>query len=102
MQQEESQNLLPEMDHGDQHGMSAPSSSRHFQHSGHSVIIRTKYSLEVDGVEHPLHATIGEDGRAVIHALPYKAYASIVDLVRDLIDGYASDFPDRPKGKSNA
>jgi hypothetical protein len=75
----------PHLGHG-------PASRREFEHKGHLVVIEAKYQITVDGIERPLMISIGEDGRATTHAIPYKVYSSLVDLMKDLIDLYPGDY----------
>lgn len=71
------------------HGLA---SRREFEHKGHHVVIETQYRITVDGVERPAMISIGADGRATTHVVPYKVYSSLVDLMKDLIDLYPGDY----------
>ena len=76
--------------HGhDSHGLT---SRREFEHKGHTIVIEAEYRITVDGVERNAMITVGPDGKATTHAIPYKVYGSLVDLMKDLVDLYPDDF----------
>lgn len=67
-------------------------SRRAFAHGKHEVVIEATYQIFVDGKVRDAHFSIGEDGRAVTHMMPYKSYPSLVELVSDLIDKFPNEF----------
>ena len=77
------------------HEATAP---REFTHRGHLVKIFTTYRVEVDG--HPIgaHLSVDEDGRVYTHATPFVTYASAIDLMKAVIDGYPDSFSDAGGG----
>lgn len=66
-------------------------------HDGHRIVIRTSYSIEVDGRPVTGHLAVGNDGRVTYHAVPNLSFESAVDLVKRLIDAFPDDF-DAPDG----
>ncbi len=67
-------------------------SIRETDYRGHSVVIRTTYSIEVDGVPLEGHMEVNNEGRVHYHAIPNYSFASAVDLVKQLIDAFPDDF----------
>jgi hypothetical protein len=67
---------------------------REFTHNGHVVKIITTYRVEVDGKPVHGHLSVDEDGRVYTHATPFVTYASAVDLMKAVIDGYPDAFSD--------
>ena len=76
------------------HGGHEAKAVREFAHRGHLVKIITTYRVEVDG--HPIrtHLSVDEDGRVYTHATPFVTYASAIDLMKAVIDGYPDFFSD--------
>ena len=74
------------------HGGHEATAVREFAHRGHLVKIFTTYRVEVDG--HPIGAqlSVDEDGRVYTHATPFVTYASAIDLMKAVIDGYPDSF----------
>ena len=70
---------------------------READHNGHHIVIRTSYSIEVDGRAVTGHLAVGNDGRVTYHAVPNLSFESAVDLVKRLIDAFPDDF-DAPGG----
>ena len=75
----------------DHHGGPA-TSVREVDHRGHHIVIRTTYAIEVDGRPFEAHVGVGNDGRVHYHGLPTRDFASMVDLVRKVIDQFPEDF----------
>jgi hypothetical protein len=65
---------------------------READHNGHHIVIRTSYSIEVDGRPVTGHLAVGNDGRVTYHAVPNLSFESAVDLVKRLIDAFPDDF----------
>jgi hypothetical protein len=67
-------------------------SVRTAEHNGHSIIVRTRYQIEVDG--RPLMSPLIVDnfGRVAGHALPNYSFLSAIDFVKQLIDTFPEDF----------
>lgn len=80
------------------HGGHEAVGRREFAHGGHLVKIITTYRVEVDG--HPIraHLSVDEDGRVYTHATPFVTYASAIDLMKAVIDGYPDSFSDAGSG----
>ena len=69
---------------------------REMAHQGHVVKIHTTYRVEVDGQPVRAHLSVDEDGRVYTHATPFVTYASALDLMRAVIDGYPDSFEGTP------
>lgn len=80
------------------HGGHEAKAAREFAHRGHLVKIITTYRVEVDG--HPIraHLSVDEDGRVYTHATPFVTYASAIDLMKAVIDGYPDSFSSAGSG----
>lgn len=89
----------PRPEHHRDHGPLV--SIREAEHGGHTIRIRTEYSIEVDGKPVHGHLAVTDDGQIHYHAVPNYSFASAVDLVKRLIDEYPEEFekPGRRKGK---
>ena len=69
------------------HGTQASfSTTRHAQHRGRKISVRTTYRIEIDGEPLRLHTTVLDDGTVHCHGLPNYAFASAVDMARQIID----------------
>ncbi len=85
--------------HGDElatasrpHHPSALSSVREASHRGHEIVVRTTYSITVDGRPFEAHVTVDNAGRVHYHGMPTRDFASVVDLVTKAIDAFPDDF----------
>ncbi len=65
---------------------------RHAEHNGHTIEITTTYEITVDGKQFTGHVMVMQDGRLHCHGIPYESYASMVDLMRELVDLYPESF----------
>ncbi|MDQ3893843.1 MAG: hypothetical protein M3292_04135 [Actinomycetota bacterium] len=70
----------------------AVESVREDDYRGHHIVVRTRYSIEVDGRPVTGHLAVTNDGRVHYHAVPNLSFTSAVDLVRRLIDAFPDDF----------
>ncbi len=66
---------------------------------GHEIVVRTRYSIEVDGRPVTGHMGVTNDGQVHYHPLPNYSFASAIDLVKRLIEAFPEDFPG-PEGYS--
>lgn len=73
---------------------------RTVNHDGHRVVVRTHYSIEVDGQPLDVHLSVDVDGQVTCHAILAYSYPSAVDIVRRLIEAFPDDFPRRRRGKT--
>ena len=67
-------------------------SVRTAQHRGHEIVVRTRYTIEVDGRPFAPHVVVDNDGRVHYHGLPTRDFASVVALVEKAIDVFPDDF----------
>ena len=74
------------------HGGHEGTALREFTHGGHLVKIFTTYRVQVDGNPIQAHLSVDEDGRVYTHATPFVTYASAIDLMKAVIDGYPDAF----------
>lgn len=82
----------------DHHAGHETTAVREMAHQGHVVRIYTTYRVEVDGEPIRAHLSVDEDGRVYTHATPFVTYASALDLMRAVIDGYPDSFNGTPAG----
>ena len=68
------------------------------QFRGHEIVVHTTYRVEIDGKEVTAELHVDSDGNVMCHAMPVYRTASMVELMRILIDVFPDDFPTRPKG----
>lgn len=68
-------------------------SLREATYDGHEIVVRTSYTIEVDGQPITGHVGVGDDGRVHYHAVPERSFTSAIDLVKKLIDLFPDDFP---------
>jgi hypothetical protein len=80
----------PPSDHHRDHGPLV--SIREAAYKGHTIRIRTQYSIEVDGREIHGHLAVTDDGHIHYHAVPNYSFGSAIDLVKRLIDEYPEEF----------
>jgi hypothetical protein len=66
-------------------------------YAGHTIEVRTTYVIEVDGVPVTAHMHIDNDGNVICHAIPIYRSASMIEVVRRLIDVFPDDFPKPPR-----
>jgi hypothetical protein len=76
----------------------AMGSVREADYKGHHIVIRTTYSIEVDGVPLMGHMGVTDDGHVHYHPVPNASFASAVDLVKELIDVFPDDFTGKGSG----
>jgi hypothetical protein len=85
-----------------QHPHGEPSESiREVSYRGHHIVIRTSYSVEVDGLPLEGHLGVTNDGRVHYHGVPNLSFASAVDLVEQLIEAFPEDFQSRSGGHAH-
>lgn len=84
----------------DGHGHDGHTSIRRATHLGHDIEIHTSYTIKVDGRELVGHFGVDDDGVTHYHGLPNYQEASAVDLVKQVIEQFPSDFPPHEEGAS--
>lgn len=75
-----------------QHGIGAHESIREAEYKGHKITIRTHYDIRVDNKRLGGHVYVGNDGNVSTHAMPAYSFSSSIDLVKQLIDAFPSEF----------
>jgi hypothetical protein len=73
-------------------GEHAMENVREAEHNGHSIVVRTRYEIEVDRKPVMLPVMVDNFGRVACHALPNYSFLSAIDLVKQLIDTFPEDF----------
>jgi hypothetical protein len=68
-------------------------SVREDDYEGHHIVIRTSYTITIDGKEIMAHLALTNDGEVQYHGLPNYSFDSAIDLVKKMIDVYPDDFP---------
>lgn len=84
------------------HSHHGPSQSvREATYKGHHIVVRTTYTVEVDGVAVEGHLAVTNDGQVHYHAVPNLGFGSAIELVKMLIDAFPDDFagPDDAPGQ---
>lgn len=74
------------------HGEHGMESVRTAEHKGHSIMVRTRYEIEVDRKPVVSPVIVDNFGRVSCHALPNYSFLSAIDLVKQLIDTFPEDF----------
>ena len=59
---------------------------RNATYRGRHIVIRTRYEIRLDGELLGTHVSVADDGSVHCHGLPNHAFASMLDLVRKIID----------------
>lgn len=80
---------LPDHAHPGQH-----ETVREAEHRGHHIVVRTTYSIEVDGKPIEGHLGVTADGTVHYHPVPNLAFPSAIEMVKQLIDTFPDDFAD--------
>ncbi len=61
-------------------------------YKGHHIVVRTTYSIEVDGNAITGHVGVTNDGQVHYHAIPNISFASAVEMAEKLVDAFPDDF----------
>ncbi|MGE5193803.1 MAG: hypothetical protein ACM3U2_15005 [Deltaproteobacteria bacterium] len=70
---------------------------REDEHKGHRIVVRTMYTIEVDGKPLKLPIGVDNEGHVHCHSLPNYMFTSAVDLVKTVIDQFPDEFaPPKP------
>jgi len=78
-------------DHGDIHD-GPIITTRNIEHNNVNIEIETTYKIKINGRDYFTHAMLGEDGFLTCHAIPYKLFASMPELIIALVDLYPNEF----------
>jgi hypothetical protein len=78
--------------HVQHHQHPVTDSVREADYQGHHIVVRTHYEIEVDGRAVTGHMGVTNDGQVHYHPVPNMAFASAIDLVKQLIDVFPDDF----------
>jgi len=79
-------------DTGNHHDHGALATVRTAVENGHTITIRTAYTIEVDGQPFHGHLYVEEDGSLRCHATPYFRYASAIELMKNVVSSYPESF----------
>lgn len=77
-------------------------SVRETTHRGHRIVVRTTYSITVDGTPIEGHLGVTNDGHVHYHAIPNLSFASALEMVEKVIDTFPEDFADAGAGDATA
>lgn len=80
--------------HPGSHDGDAGVSVREAVHRGKHIVVKTTYEVTVDGEPLRGHLGVSNDGSVHYHGLPNYAFASMVDLVREVIDASQVELPE--------
>ena len=79
---------------GHVHSPSAHDSVRTATHRGHEIVVRTSYTITVDGRPFDVQPSVNNAGLVHYHGLPTRNFPSVIDLVTSAIDAFPDDFGD--------
>jgi hypothetical protein len=74
------------------HGEHGIESVRTAEHKGHTIVVRTRYEIDVDHKPVMSSVIVDNFGRVACHALPNYSFLSAIDLVKQLIETFPEDF----------
>ncbi len=77
---------------GTEHHPAARESVRTLTHRGHEIVVRTSYSITVDGRPFDVQPSVNNAGLVHYHGLPTRNFPSVMDLVTSAIDTFPDDF----------
>ena len=83
-----------DMPHGGDNGDHPMGSVREAIHRGKHIVVKTHYEITVDGEPLGAHLGVSDDGSVHYHGLPNYAFASMMDLVRKVIDASGVELPE--------
>ena len=66
-------------------------------YKGREIRITTTYDIRIDGRPVAGHVEVSPEGHVHYHGLPAYSWMSAVDLVRQVIDSFPDQFPQRRK-----
>jgi len=76
-----------------EHPHPGPTSSvRVEEYKGHHISITTTYDITIDGKPASAHIGVSNRGMTHTHGLPAYEFASVVDLVKAVIDNFPNEF----------
>ena len=73
-------------------------SVREAMHRGKHIVVKTHYEVTIDGEPLGAHLGVSNDGTVHYHGLPNYAFASMMDLVRKVIDASDTNLPEDELG----
>jgi hypothetical protein len=65
---------------------------READHDGHHIVVRTVYTVTIDGKPFDVGLGVNDDGNVYYHGMPNVGFASALDLVKAVIDTFPADF----------
>ena len=74
------------------HGHHHEASIREDHYKGHHIVIKTTYTVTVDGKPFKAALEVANSGRVQYHAIPNVGFTSAIDLMRSVIDQFPGDF----------
>ncbi len=77
---------------GTEHHPAARESVRTLTHRGHEIVVRTSYSITVDGRPFDVQPSVNNAGLVHYHGLPTRNFPSVMELVTSAIDTFPDDF----------
>ncbi len=69
-------------------------SVRKAMHRGKHIVVETHYKITIDEKPFGAHLGVANDGNVHYHGLPNYAFASMMDLVRKVIDASEAELPE--------
>lgn len=91
---------LPKLADSAKHGTTALTSTRQATHRGHTIEVRTTYTITVDGQPLKSHVEVDDLGRVHYHGLPNYNFPSAIDMVKSIIDADPASFRSVRGGKA--
>mgnify|MGYP001795039389 CR=1 FL=1 len=77
---------------GHNHVHSHMKTLRKINHLSNAIEIETTYKITINGVKYNTHIMLGNDGALTTHAIPYRTFESMTDLIKALIELYPDEF----------
>lgn len=85
------------------HSMGGDTSIRNDTYLGHSITLKTTYTVEIDGKKTNLNLVVDDSGTVHCHSLPNYKFQSALDMVKTIIGQFPDEFPVKaPKAKKSA
>ena len=91
----------PEQHMSGHHHGATTENVREVTYGGHVIHVRTTYTIDVDGKPITGHIGVNNEGLVHYHAFPTLNFASVIDVVKLLIDKFPDDFTADDDGHSH-
>ena len=76
----------------DMHMHGGMDSVREADYNGHHIVVRTAYTITIDGKPFDAGLDVTNGGHVHYHGMPNVGFASAIDLMKTVIDTFPDDF----------